>query len=204
MIPYRKRRPVEGVDALTPHPFNAEIADVVSVLHHIDRDNVNLHDLTPAKCRLGAWGNFAWGARTAEKTVHIDGQDANQQMFPVPNHSGTPWIKDFVSQDGWLEVKFGGMYKLDNGTAVLPDLWFGVTVDGVVIGKSPWTQGDDDEDEIAVIHRSFDVCCSTPVGAGTRRVAFVFGIWSPITTGTSVDADIIFKAGNYSIKEYRR
>ena len=207
-ISFRVARPVDGEDALTPHAINAELAEVIGAMHGLDRDNVLLAELNPVRVALDAWGGIKAGTRTTAVTTTIDARNANQQIFAIPQNDSSPWFVDQTTGDGVLEIEMSAEYQVALGTLLIPpDTWVGITVDGALVGKSPWMTGMPGviEGENEEIWHQGGLNVAVPVAAGTHRIAFVFGIHGGYAAaGATWDVDLTWNEASYWSREIRR
>lgn len=195
---------VNDQDALTPHALNAEIAELVAVVHGIDRDNIALAGIFPVRVALDAWGGIKTGIRTTERTITLAARDANQQVFDIPDNSGDPWFQAITTGDGVLEIELSLEVRVEPGASnIVPDMWIGVVVDGLLAGKSPWMNAGLADGGTEVWYTG-DVNVCVPVPAGAHRVAFKFCVHGYASPTVNWDADLIFCDGTYWVHEERR
>jgi len=204
MISIKPSTAVGEWDALTPHHINAQLAEIASVFHSLDRNNIHINSLDPIKVALDAWGGILFNDRDVSQDTVLDAYDANHQIFRIPNDAGDPWEETLTTGDCVLEIEFSICHEIDTTSGTFPVLWIGVLVDGALVGKSPWQGGS------TITASGNDFCrrqgtinTAWPVAAGEHRLAMVFGAHGA-NTDTSWDCTITWKGGAIWCREARR
>lgn len=153
----------------TVNELTAEQLALAEAVQGLDQDNIA--SLTAAKVAVYAWANPLWEDRSVVQTSELF--DDTATLFWIPNNAGTPWLLDFECGDGMLE----GTLSITFVTAdlfVIPTaslVWVGVKLDGALVAISPSGGGlTEDSLEVEVV---------VPIGAGSHRLEFVFGLNGP-------------------------
>lgn len=164
-------------ELVTPHEFNAELAEIGSVLHGITQTNIPPASIANGKASLSAWGRRRM-VRT--EVVRTTGHNAGENAliaYPVPDENGDPWSERYTSADGILRIAFGAWWTSSvNSNPLL--LWLGVRVDGVLEGQTPIADQTTYESHGLVV-------VDVPVGGKQHVIEFVYGLHS-YALGTSV------------------
>lgn len=135
MRSFRVEQAYEG-DYITPHEFNAELAEISDSFHGLDRDNVDNATLGHLKVALDAWNVFEYAERTTTRqTTHGESQ-SKATLAPVPDEAGTGTFGlDITTGDGALEIGGSIGYGVNGGLQLSVIVY--IKVDGAVVAEAP-------------------------------------------------------------------
>jgi hypothetical protein len=184
--------PITG-EFTTPHEINAEVRELIRVLHAVDGDNLGSNVVTAPKLATGAHGGIrVHGTEVVINRTHSLFSNKGD-AYAVPDENGDPWIEEVTTGDGLLKIAFGATWVHTGGTDQ-SYIWLGVRVDGTLVGQTPIQ-------DVASYEDSATVICDAPVGPGSHLVEPVYGFHeSAIPTARSVD----FGDRNLSVVEVAR
>lgn len=176
---------VTGARYPTPDEVQAEIAELCGGVQGIDQDN--LGTITVAKVEVDGFGEVITTFRdVVQRTSLTDAQQTGESL-PIPDNAGatTPWVKAFTCGDGMLHGTLSvTFYSSVAGVAVtVGGMWVGVELDGALVAISPNDANGD------FVEASYDVAFAVPIGAGSHRLAFVYGYVFTVAPGTVRDID---------------
>lgn len=180
LSPYIGETPYAGVDEI-----NLEAAELITVLHNVDRDNFDGQKIGSSKIAIGACGEFFYEDIAATTILAITDQTAAGELVPVPNASSDPWRAEVETDDGALR----GAAKVEvtrhphGGSS----LWLGVVVDGVLVGRSPPGRGTQSAGGLHGSAFTLYAPFYAPVGAGLHVIEFVLALLKPASVTYTVE-----------------
>lgn len=155
----------------TPNELHAEAAEMLSVLHSLDRENLAgdvelaTGGVTLPKLANQAMQTVWYSFEESTNPIVLGDSFGPNDTFLFFNEDGYSLALDITTDDGVLEVVFSGGFTSGSGGA----MWIGVKVDGVLVARSPTTRA-------FTLGASLEVDGVAPVRSGPHRVEFVGGI----------------------------
>lgn len=146
-------------------------------------DGDNFQSVTAAKVAVGAWEDrFSSNQTTSQNTTLTDTNAAND-VIPIPDNDGTPWLIDFSTGDGQVEGTLNATFDCNTGGGAdaFAVIWIGVKLDGTLIAISPSAGG------LSLTEDTCEVDFVWPVQAGPHRLELVCGLnGAEVAAGTTV------------------
>lgn len=155
-------------ELVTPTELNAEVAEIVSAMHSIDRYNFAPNILDRQRVATGSWNTLLLDVIETNVEVEHIAKSNQQAMYPIPDGDGNPWVRSYDTPDCMLHCSLGVDWA-DVSDNLQLYLWIGVLVDGLLVAQSPL--GD-----YSCWRDHAQVWGIVPVAAGTHRIECVYGL----------------------------
>jgi len=185
-IPAYPANPTPG-SYMAVEPLNREAAELLSVAHNIDRDNILTGELLHTSMGPGVFGTVDFDEIGGYYAVTYTDQAIPGGMVPIPDASGNPWMWDVTMNDGALLVKV----RVEIG-ALPPGgqtVYLGILIDGVLCGRGPAWVGYVDQNGGGTTSYTLFCSVAVPLGGGTHRV-------EPVAFFSSIGQDFDMQYGS--------
>lgn len=158
--------PTAGM-VITPGELDAELADVGTSFHQLDRDNFAAGAVAATKVAVDAWGAVLRLERSVLQTKTHSDAGTSQDWFHLPDDLGADTIARQQTGDCVLHICFSACFQ-ETTLALFLNVWIGVRLDGELVAKSPLNR--------RVTIGSCQCEAVVPVGAGVHVLEPVYGL----------------------------
>lgn len=198
-----------GGDVVSPHPINADIAEVYSEFNGmLDSDNLQTNSVDETNVTPGTFDRIGWGEDFDIQTVELPSNIATTGWVEIDIASPTVGTLSFpasvITDDSWLEISFGCTYQTVQSSELSSPEYarvaFAILVDGQVVaafeGNTEVYINDTSYEANSVSLQAF-----VPVGAGSHRISAAVMLYRIDST---VPARIDIEERSVFLREERR